>query len=108
MANPRLPNITEAEQELLYEKLNIYNQGKASYKGGKGATLWSYREKGNPNYSLWFYTPLLDKRCILFIEDLKTDIIQSLRIVTSELWYANRQILITDYNEKRMSTHGMT
>ena len=32
MANPRLPNITEAEQELLYEKLNVYNQGKASYK----------------------------------------------------------------------------
>ena len=32
MANPRLPNITEAEQEtnLLYEKLNVYNQGKAS------------------------------------------------------------------------------
>lgn len=28
MANPRLPNITEAEQELLYEKLNVYNQGK--------------------------------------------------------------------------------
>ena len=24
MANPRLPNITEAEQELLYEKLNVY------------------------------------------------------------------------------------
>lgn len=35
MANPRLPNITEAEQELLYEKLNIYNQGKASYKDRK-------------------------------------------------------------------------
>ena len=30
MANPRLPNITESEQEHLYEKLNIYNQGKAS------------------------------------------------------------------------------
>ena len=37
---------------------------------------------------------------------MKPDIIQSLRIVTSELWYANRQILVTDYNEKRMSTHG--
>lgn len=105
MANPRLPNITEAEQELLYEKLNIYNQGKVSYKEA-GCYLVVLPREGHPNYSLWFYTPLLDKRCILFIEDLKTDIIQSLRIVTSELWYANRQILITDYNEKRMSTHG--
>lgn len=105
MANPRLPNITESEQELLYEKLNIYNQGKASYKE-VGCYLVVLPREGHPNYSLWFYTPLLDRRCILFIEDLKPDIIQSLRIVTSELWYANRRILITDYNEKRMSTHG--
>ena len=105
MANPRLPNITEAEQELLYEKLNVYNQGKASYKEA-GCYLVVLPREGHPDYSLWFYTPLLDRRCILFIEDLKPDIIQSLRIVTSELWYANRQILVTDYNEKRMSTHG--
>ena len=89
MANPRLPNITESEQELLYEKLNIYNQGKASYKE-VGCYLVVLPREGHPNYSLWFYTPLLDRRCILFIEDLKPDIIQSLRIVTSELWYANR------------------
>ena len=101
MANPRLPNITEAEQELLYEKLNVYNQGKASYKEA-GCYLVVLPREGHPNYSLWFYTPLLDRQCILFIEDLKPDIIQSLRIVTSELWYANRQILVTDYNEKRM------
>lgn len=44
MANPRLPNITEAEQELLYEKLNVYNQGKASYKEAD-VTLWFYRGK---------------------------------------------------------------
>ena len=89
MANPRLPNITEAEQELLYEKLNVYNQGKASYKEA-GCYLVVLPREGHPNYSLWFYTTLLDRQCI----------------VTSELWYANRQILVTDYNEKRMSTHG--
>lgn len=72
----------------------------------RDVTLWFLPREGHPDYSLWFYTPLLDRRCILFIEDLKPDIIQSLRIVTSELWYANRQILVTDYNEKRMSTHG--
>ena len=57
MANPRLPNITEAEQELLYEKLNIYNQGKASYKEA-GCYLVVLPREGHPNYSLWFYTPL--------------------------------------------------
>ena len=76
MANPRLPNITESEQELLYEKLNIYNQGKASYKE-VGCYLVVLPREGHPNYSLWFYTPLLDRRCILFIEDLKPDIIQT-------------------------------
>ena len=73
MANPRLPNITEAEQELLYEKLNVYNQGKASYKEA-GCYLVVLPREGHPNYSLWFYTPLLDRQCILFIEDLKPDI----------------------------------
>ena len=106
MANPRLPNITEAEQELLYEKLNVYNQGKASYRGGM--LPCGFTEEGHPNYSLWFYTPLLDRQCILFIEDLKPDIIQSLRIVTSELWYANRQILVTDYNERGCRHTEMT
>ena len=32
MANPILPGISEAEQELLYKKLNEYNQGRTSYK----------------------------------------------------------------------------
>ena len=54
MANPRLPNITEAEQELLYEKLNVYNQGKASYKEA-GCYLVVLPREGHPDYSLWFY-----------------------------------------------------
>ena len=32
MANPILPGIPEAEQALLYRKLNDYNQGRSSYK----------------------------------------------------------------------------
>ncbi len=51
MANPRLPNITEAEQELLYEKLNVYNQGKASYKEA-GCYLVVLPREGHPYYSL--------------------------------------------------------
>ena len=43
MANPRLPNITEAEQELLYEKLNVYNQGPLIRR--RDVTLWFYRGK---------------------------------------------------------------
>lgn len=75
MANPRLPGIPEAEQALLYEKLNAYNRKKASYKEA-GCYLVVLPREGHPNYSLWFYTPQLDRRCILFIEELKTDIIQ--------------------------------
>ena len=105
MANPRLPDISEQEQILLYEELNTYNQGKASYKEA-GCYLVVLPTEGHPNYSLWFYTPLLDRRSFLYIEDLKPGIVASLRLVTSELWYSNRCILITNYNEKRMSTHG--
>ena len=32
MTPPRIPGLTEHEQALLYEKLNTYNQGRASYK----------------------------------------------------------------------------
>lgn len=46
MANPRLPNITESEQELLYEKLNIYNQGKPLIRRWD-VTLWFYRGRAS-------------------------------------------------------------
>ena len=32
MANPIIPGIPEAEQGLLYQKLNEYNRGRTSYK----------------------------------------------------------------------------
>lgn len=71
MANPRLPNITEAEQELLYEKLNVYNQGKASYKEA-GCYLVVLPREGHPDYSLWFYTPLLDRAVHLVYRRFET------------------------------------
>ena len=92
MANPRLPDITEAEQNLLYEKLNAYNRNRTSYKEA-GCYLIVLPREGHPDYSLWFYTPFLERRNILFIEDLKPDIVSSLRIATSVLWYVNRQVL---------------
>ena len=68
MANPRLPNITEAEQELLYEKLNVYNQGKASYKEA-GCYLVVLPREGHPDYSLWSTRLYLTGGAYLFIED---------------------------------------
>lgn len=105
MANPKLPNLSEAEQSLLYEKLNAYNRDKASFKEA-GCYLVVLPWEGHANCSLWFYAPLLERRSILFIEELKPDIVASLRIVTSLLWHANRCILITEYNEKRMAHNG--
>ena len=32
MAQPKLPNLSDNEQALLYQKLNLYNRGRASYK----------------------------------------------------------------------------
>lgn len=105
MPNPRLNDIPEQEQNLLYEKLNAYNRNKASYKEAGCYLVVLPREK-QPNYSLWFYTPLLDRRAILYIEELTPDIITSLRIVTSMFWYVDRPVLITEYNEKRMTHNG--
>lgn len=105
MANPRLPHLSEVEQNLLYEKLNAYNKNRASYKEA-GCYLIVLPRDGTPYCSLWFFTPLLERRPILFIEDIHPDIITSIRIVTTQLWYVNRCVLITEYNEKRMAHKG--
>lgn len=105
MPNPRLPEITEQEQNLLYEKLNAYNRNKASFKE-VGCYLVVLPREGHPNYSLWFYTPSLERRSILYIEELSPDIVASLRLVTSMFWYINRPILVTEYNDKRMTHNG--
>ena len=73
MANPRLPGISENEQALLYAKLNEYNRGRASFKEA-GVYLVVLPRPGKPNYSLWLYSPLLEKQSILYIHDLSPDI----------------------------------
>lgn len=47
MANPKLPGIPEAEQALLYAKLNEYNRGRMSYKEA-GAYLWFCQDRDIP------------------------------------------------------------
>ena len=105
MANPRIPGIPEAEQQAIYDKLHTYNSTKASFKE-TGCYLVVLPHDGHPAYSLWIYTPLLERRSILYIGDLATDVYTALRLATSELWYANRRVLLVDYNAKRMATHG--
>ena len=73
MANPRLAGISENEEALLYAKLNEYNRGRASFKE-VGVYLVVLPRPGKPNYSLWLYSPLLEKQSILYIHDLSPDI----------------------------------
>ena len=78
MANPIIPGIPEAEQELLYQKLNEYNRGRTSYKD-VGAYLVALPRPDYPRYSLWIYSPLPERQSIFYIQDLSTDIHESLR-----------------------------
>lgn len=105
MANPRLPGIAENEQALLYDKLNEYNRGRASFKE-VGVYLIVLPREGKPNYSLWLYSPLPEKQSILYIHDLSPDINESLRIASTMLYYSKRCLILVDYNEKRMQSNG--
>lgn len=60
MANPKLPGIPEAEQALLYAKLNEYNRGRMSYKEA-GAYFVVLPRPGHPTYSVWIYSPTLEE-----------------------------------------------
>ena len=82
MANPIIPGIPEAEQELLYQKLNEYNRGRTSYKDA-GAYLVALPRPDYPRYSLWIYSPLPERQSIFYIQDLSTDIHESLRAASS-------------------------
>lgn len=105
MANPIIPGISESEQELLYRNLNEYNKGRPSYKE-TGAYLVVLPRTGYPRYSLWFYSPLLVRQSIFFIQDLSEDIHESLRAASSLCYYSPRRLLIIEYNAKRMQSNG--
>lgn len=103
MANPNIPGISKNEQELLYQKLNEYNRGRASYKEA-GAYLVVLPRTGYLRYSLWIYSPLPERQSIFFIQDLSEDIHESLRAASSLCYYSPRCLLITEYNAKRMQS----
>lgn len=103
--NPHIPGIPPAEQSLLYAKLNEYNRNKASFKE-VGIYFVVLPRPNHPNYSLWFYSPLVERQCILYIDELSNDIYQSLRSASTMLYYSRRSIIIAEYNAKRMCTNS--
>ena len=105
MANPILPGIPEAEQALLYRKLNDYNQGRASYKEA-GTYLVVLPRPDHPRYSLWIYSPLPGRQSIFYIQDLSEDIHESLRASSTLCYYSPRPLLLVEYNAKHMQSKG--
>lgn len=82
MANPIIPGILQTEQDLLYSKLNAYNQGRASYKE-VGAYLVVLPRPEHLQYTLWIYSPLPGRQSIFYICDLSTDIHETLRMAST-------------------------
>ena len=105
MANPIIPGIPQTEQDLLYSKLNAYNQGRASYKE-VGAYLVVLPRPEHPQYTLWVYSPLPGRQSIFYICDLSTDIHETLRMASTLCFYSPRSLLLVEYNAKRMQSKG--
>ena len=101
MANPLIPGISATEQDLLYKKLSIYNQKKASFKEA-GAYLVVLPRTDYPRYSLWVYSPLPERQSIFYIFDLNEDVHEALRIASTLCYYSLRPLLLVEYNAKRM------
>lgn len=105
MANPTIPGISQAEQDLLYSKLNGYNRGRASFKEA-GAYFVVLPYTAHPQYSLWIYSPLPERQSFFYIRNLSTDINESLRIASTLCFYSSRCMLLIEYNAKRMQGNG--
>ncbi|WP_251968155.1 hypothetical protein NEE14_007590 [Parabacteroides sp. AD58] len=105
MARPVIPGMSADEQLKLYEQLQHYNAERDSYKVA-GVYLLVIPHDGKKCYSLWCYSPTLERNPILFIQDLSEQIQESLRLATSMFFYSKRKLLIVEYNAKRMTSKG--
>ena len=105
MANPILPGLTGTEQEALYTKLKLYNDGRPSYKE-TGAYLVVLPRPGHEVYSLWIYSPLPERQSIFYLCELASDAEESLRMASSWCFYSPRRLFIVEYNAKRMLSRG--
>ena len=106
MANPKLPGISESEQALLYAKLNEYNRGRASFKGGRGLSGGVA-----PTGKAQLFPLALTLPCPKSNRFSAYTIY--LRISTSPcgwqapmFYYSRRCLILMDYNEKRMQSNG--
>ena len=79
MTNPLIPGISATEQDLLYKKLSIYNQKKASFKEA-GAYLVVLPRTDYPRYSLWVYSPLPERQSIFYIFDLNDEDLAAMHV----------------------------
>ena len=107
MANPIIPGIPQTEQDLLYSKLNAYNQGRASYKE-VGAYLVVLPRPEHPQYTLWVYSPLPGRQSIFYICVLSTDIHETLRMASTLCFYSPRSLLLMEYMPKECRAKGTT
>ena len=105
MANPKLPGVSAQEETLLYDKLNRYNQGRASYKEA-GAYLIALPRPGKTHFSLWFYSPFTERQPLLYVCNLADDVHEALRQASTMFYYSPRCLFIVSYNEKRMQSNG--
>ena len=105
MTPPFIPGLSTQEQTLLYEKLNTYNQGRASYKEA-GAYLVVLPREGHPAYTLWIYSPLPGRQHIFYLCELSTDVNEALRTASTLCFYSERRMLMVEYNAKRMQSNG--
>lgn len=105
MANPLIPGISKTEQDSLYSKLNVYNQGRTSFKE-VGAYFVILPRPDHPQYTLWVYSPLPERQSIFYIRSLSTDIHEALRMASTLCYYSPRCLLLVEYNAKRMQSKG--
>ncbi len=105
MARPIIPTLSTEQQTQLYEQLRRYNEGRDSYKVS-GAYLIVLPYAGKSHYSLWFYSPTVERNPILYLDDLSESVQESLRRVSTLCFHSARKVFLVEYNEKRMATHG--
>ena len=79
MTNPLIPGISAADQDLLYKKLSISNQKKASFKEA-GAYLMILPRTDYPRYSLCLYSPLPEWQSIFYIFDLNDEDLAAMHV----------------------------
>ena len=105
MARPVIHGLSAEEQQQLYDLLRHYNEGREPYRVS-GAYLMVLPHDGKACYTLWFYSPQVEKAQLLYLEELSESVHESFRKVSTQFFYSNRKLFLVEYNEKHMATKG--